>query len=240
MPEDPEGIDWGDLLEVIVGLWEYIVEGMQYRATTFDILDIEDDVQIGWGHIVDKYSLSNKTAKRSLQTSTLALPSPADSVSGQRNSSLPNLIGGPFDWPVEDSDMILRLCSSGGRHSPGHALDPEAVRNLFIALIEIISNAISSMGQDAILGGKSFRYGNLVVLEVINSPHMLTWGQFATVILGLVDFIVDHSHYHSWYFTILVGDARVEIGIGKIAKGIVQYENVTVARRNAIDGGGVD
>ena len=230
MPEDPAGLDWAELQDVIVGLWEYIVEGRRYRTITFDVLNIEGDAQIGWGHIVegDQDSSSNISAKRGLPISTLGLPSSANSISGQRNSSLPNLLGGPLNWPVDDSDMTLRLSSNGGRYAPGSDLDPETVRDLFIVLIEIIQGAITAKGEDAILGGKSFRYGNLVVLEVINSPHMLTWGQLATVVLGLVDFMVDNNHYHSWYFTIYVGNPKVEIGIGKIARGIVQQNNVTI------------
>lgn len=234
MPEDPDGLNWSELQDVIAGLWDYIVTGMRYRAVTFDILDIEDDAQIGWGHIVkwDRNPLSNRTAKRELQNFTPALPSFANSIPGQYNLSLPDLLGEPIDWLVKDSDMTLRIsCRS-------QVLEPEAVRNLFIVLIEIVQNAITAKGQDAILGGTSFRYGRLVVLEVINSPHMLTWGQMATVILGLVDFMVDHNHYHSSFFTVFLGDPKVEIGIGKIARGIVQHNSVTVARRNAVGGGG--
>lgn len=240
MPEDPDGLDWSELQDVIAGLWEYIVSGMRYRAVTFDILDIEDDSQIGWGHIVkwDRGPLSNRTAKRGLQISSLALPSSADSISGQRNSSLPTLLGGPVNWRVKDSNMNLRLSSIGSHRAPGHALDPEAVRNLFTVMIEILQNAIAADGEDAMVGGTSFRYGRLVVLEVINSPHMLTWGQLATVVLGLVDFMVDHDHFHAYFFTVLVGDPETEIGIGKIARGLVQYNNVTVARRDAVNGGG--
>lgn len=240
MPEDPDGLDWSELEDVIAGLWEYIVTGVRYRAVTFDILDIEDDSQIGWGHIVkcDRNSLSNRTAKRGLGIPTLALPSSAISIPNQRNSSLPNLLGTPVDWPVQDSDMTLRFSGSGGHRSIGQALDPEAVRDLFVVIIEIVQNAIAARGQDAILGGSSFRYGRLVVLEVINSPHMLTWGQLATVVLGLVDYMIDHKHCRSYYFTVYVGDPMVEVAIGKIAKGIAQHNNVTVARRNPVDGGG--
>ena len=235
-PEDPDGLDWSELQAVVLGLWEYIVTGRRYRTVTFDVLDTENDAQIGWGHIIkwERDSLSNRTAKRGLQISTAALPSSANSISGQRNSSLPYLLGGSIDWPLDDSDMTLRFSTGGTR---GQALDPEAVRNLFIVLIEITQKTIAAKGDDAILGGKSFRYGRLVVLEVINSPHMLTWIQFAVVLLGLVDFMVDHEHFRSWYFTIFVRE--VEIGIGKIAKGIVPDNNFTVARRNAGDGGGV-
>ena len=234
-PEDPDGLDWSELQAVVLGLWEYIVTGGRYRTVTFDVLDTENDAQIGWGHIIkwEGDSLSNQTAKRGLQISTPALPSSANSISGQRNSSLPYLLGGSINWPLEDSDMTLRFSTGGTR---GQALDPEAVRNLFIVLIEITQKTIAAKGNDALLGGKSFRYGRLVVLEVINSPHMLTWIQFAIVLLGLVDFMVDHEHFRSWYFTIFVRD--MEIGIGKIAKGIVQDNNFTVARRNAGDGGG--
>lgn len=241
MPEDPDGLDWAELQDVISGLWAYIVEGRRYRTTTFDVLDVENDAQIGWGHIVvrEQETPSNGTAKRGLEVPTLALPSSTSSISGPRNSSLPSLFGGTVEWPVKDSDMTLRLSSSGGRHARGQILDPEAVRDLFIVLIEIASSAIADKGEDAILGGKSFRYGDLVVLEVINSPHMLTWGLFATVILGLVDFIVDHDHYHSWYFTIYVGDPKIEIGIGKLARGSVEQSNATVARRNGGEGEGV-
>ena len=239
MPEDPNGMDWAELQHVILGLWEYIVEGRRYRTTSFDVLDVEDDAQIGWGHIVerDQNAPSNGTAKRGLELSTLALSSSTSSISGRRNSSLPNLLGGPIDWPVKDSDMILRLSTSGGRYRPGYAMDPEAVKNLFTALTELASKAIADEGEDAVLGGKSLRYGNVVVLEVINSPYMLTWGLFATVISGLVDYVVDHDHYHSLYFNIRIGNPSVEIAIGKLGKAIVEQSNVTVARRNG--GGGV-
>lgn len=82
MPEDPYGLDWSELQDVIVGLWDYIVTGMRYRAVTFDILDIEDDDQIGWGHIVneDGTSNSNTTTKRDLRIVTPALSSSAPSI----------------------------------------------------------------------------------------------------------------------------------------------------------------
>lgn len=131
--------------------------------------------------------------------------------------------------------MTLRFTSRS--RPPARALDPEAVRNLFIVVIEIAQNAIAAKGEDAPLGGTSFRYGKLVMLEVINFPHMLTWGQFAEVVLGMIDFMVDHDNNHSYYFTVYVGNPKVEIGIGKIGRGLVQQNNVTVARRNA-DGGG--
>lgn len=120
--------------------------------------------------------------------------------------------------------MSLRFSTGSTR---AQALDPEAVRNLLIALIEMAQRVMAAEGEDAILGGRSFRYGRLVVLEVINSPRMLTWIQFATVLLGLVDFMVVHDHFRSWYFTILV--KQVETGIGKVAKGIVPDRNVSVA-----------
>lgn len=242
MPQDPEGLDWSELQDVVAGLWDYIVDGMRYRAVTFDVLDIEDDAQIGWGHIVawERGLLPNRTAKRDLQISTPAPPSSANPTSGQRNSSLPTVVGSPVEWPVEDSDMTLKFTSSGTRRSIGQALDPEAVKNLFVVVIEIIQSAIAAKGEDAILGGTSFRYGRLVVLEVINSPHMLTWGQLALVVLGLVDFMVDHDHNRSYYFTVFVGDPKVEIGIGKVVRGLGQYSNITVARRIAVDGSTAD
>lgn len=237
MPGDPDGLDWSELQDVIAGLWDYIVTGMRYRPVTFDVLDVEDDAQIGWGHIVngDGTSISNTTAKRDARIVTPAPPpSSANLITSQRNSSLLSLLA-PVDWPVEDSDMTLRLSKFRA-----HTLDPEAVRNLFIVLTEIAHNFIAAKGEDAPLGTPSVRYGNLVVLEVINQPHMLTWRQFAEVILGLIEFMIDHDHYKSYYFTIYVGNPKVEIGIGKILRGVVQHNNVTVARRNAVDGGGTD
>lgn len=225
MSEDPDGLDWsaGRYCRTV----DYIVNGMRYRGVTFDVLDIENDAQIGWGHIVKwgRDSLSKRrTAERGLQTSTLALVSPANSISGQRNSSLPKLFSAPTNWPVKDSDMTLRFTSSGSRQTRGQALDPEVVKNLFVVIAEIVQNAIAALGEDAILGGNSFRHGQLVVLEVINSPHMLTWGQLGTVILGLIDFMVDHNHYRSYYFSIYLGDPMVELGIGKIVRGIGQHK----------------
>ena len=237
MPEDQHGLDWSKLLNVVDGLWWYIVEGMRYRTVTFDVLDIDNDTQIGWGHIVTWYSKrdssSNRNARRGLEISSLALLSTANSNSGKRNSSISNLVGKPYDWPIEDTDMTLRLTM---RATP---LNPEAVRMLFIPLIEIVQKTIADRGADAILGGQNFRYGDLVVLEVINSPHMLSWGQFATVIFGLVDFIVNHGHYQACYFTIYLGDPKVEIAIGKVARG-TPHNNITVARRNAVEAGEVD
>lgn len=233
MPEDPYGLDWSELQDVVVGLWDYIVTGMRYRPVTFDVLDIENDAQIGWGHIVneDRSPTSNTTAKRDLQIVTPALPSSANIIPGWRNSSLLS----PTDWPVKDSDMTLRMSSIRA-----HPLDPKEVRNLFIVLTEIVQNAIAARGEDAPLGSAAFRFGNLVVLEVMDSSQRLTWGQLGEVILGLIDFMVDHDHNKSYYFVVFVGNPKVEIGFGTIAKGIVQQDNVTLARRNAIDGGGAD
>ena len=232
MPDDPDGLDWSELQAVIVGLWEYIVTGMRYRAVTFDVLDIEADSQIGWGHIVtlESRSRSVKTAKRGLQLSSLALPSSATSIPSQRNSSLSS------DWHVEDSDMTLRFTPVRNDRGGRQYLDPETVRNLFVVVIEIIQHNIALHGQQAELGDEAFRYGRRVALEVINWPHMLTWGHLAEVVLGLVEFIVDHNHFRTWYFTIFLGEPKVEIAIGKIVNGLVLHNNVTVARRSSVDG----
>ena len=235
MPQDPVGLDWSELQDVIAGLWDYIVIGMRYRPVTFDILNIEDDAQVGWGHIVngDGTSISNTTAKRDVRIVTPALPSSANLITSQRNSSLLSLLA-PLDWPVEDSDMIFRISEFRA-----HALDPEAVRNLFIVLTKIAQEAIAAKGGNAPLGTPSIRYGSRVVLEVINyQPHMLTWRRLAEVILGLIDFMVDHEHNKSCYFIIYVGNPKVEIATGMISRGTGQQSNVTVARRNAADGGG--
>lgn len=234
MPEDPDGLTWSELQNIIAGLWDYIVTGMRYRPVTFDVLDTEDDAQIGWGHIVngERKTISNTTAKRDVRIVAPALPSSANLILSQRNSSLPSPLN-PLDWPVEDSDMTLRISTFRA-----HTLDPEAVRNLFIVLTEIAQRAIAAKGEDAPLGVPSVRYGSRVVLEVINQPHMLTWKQFGEVILGLIDFMVDHNHYKSCFITIYVGNPKVEIGNGKVARGIFQHNNFTVARRNAVDEGG--
>ena len=231
MPDDPYGLDWSELQKVVAGLWEYIVIGMRYRPVTFDVLDTENDAQIGWGHIVngDRTSISNTTAKRDVQIVTPALSSSANIIRGWRNSSLLR----PVDWPVKDSDMTLRLSSLRA-----HPLDPEEVRNLFLVLTEMAQSIIAARGEDAPLDTVTFRFGSLVVLEVIGSPHMLTWGQLGEVFLGLIDFMVDHDHNKSYLFIIFVGNPKVEIGFGTIAKGIVQQNNATLAERDAIDGGG--
>ncbi len=237
MPDDPDGLDWSELQTVIAGLWEYIVTGMRYRTVTFDVLDIEADAQIGWGHIVklERDSRSDRTAKRGLQLSSLALPSSATPITSQRNSSLSTLLNSS-DWQVEETDMTLRFSAIHTDRGGRQVLDPETVRNLLAVVIEIIQNNIAVHGEQAGLGDRTFRYGRLVVLEVINSPYMLSWGLFATVVLGLVEFIVDHNHFRTWYFTIFVGEPMVEIGIGKIVNGVVRHDNVTVARRSSVDG----
>ena len=239
MPGDPAGLDWSELHVVVAGLWEYIVTGMRYRTVTFDVLDIENDAQIGWGHIVkrEEDSLSNRVAKRALQLSSLAPPS---TISSQRNSSLSNTLRITIDWPVEDSDMILRFTPIRSDRGGRQLLDPDAVKNLLTVVIEIIQNEMATRGQEAEVGGLSFRYGRPIMLEVINWPHMLTLVQLASVVLGLVDFIVEHEHYRSWYFTIFVHDPKVEIGFGKIMRGNFQHDNVTVARRSSVDGDGAD
>ena len=229
---DPEGLAWWELQDVITGLWAYIVTGMRYRAVSFVILDTgDDDFQIGWGHIV-KWggpSLSKRTAKRELQITTPALPSSANSIPKQNNSSLPEYLGGPIDWPVEDTDLTLRFCPRGT------GLGEEALRNLFIVIVEIVQNAIMVKGEHALLGSSSFRYGRLVVLEVINHPYMLTWGHLAYVVLGLIDYMLDHHNDRANYFTIYQGDPKKELAIGKVCRGRLQQDNVTVARRNTAD-----
>ena len=227
--QDPEGLEWSELQDVITGLWAYIVTGMRYRTLSFDVLDIEDNFQIGWGHIIKWEGASlSKNAKRELQITTPALPSPANSISKQYNLSLPEYGGGPTDWPIEDSDLTLRFCIRG----PG--LDEEAVRNLFFVVTEIVQNAIITKGEDALLGS-TFYSGRAVVLEVINHPYMLTWGHLAYVVLGLIDFMIDHYNYRTNYFTIYQGDPMVEIAIGKVSRGRSQHENVTLARRDTAD-----
>ena len=229
--QDPEGLQWSELQDVITGLWAYIVTGMRYRALSFDILDIEDDFQIGYGHIIkwDGASLSKRIARRELQITSPALPSSANSTPERNNSSLAQHLVGARDWPIEDSDLILRIVSRGP------ALDEEALRNLFSGVIKIIQNAITAKGKDAFLGGTNFHYGRLVMLEVINDPFMLTWEQLGYVVLGLIDYMIDHHNDRAIYFTIFQGDPKVEFAIGQVTKGFYPHDNVTVARRNTAD-----
>lgn len=234
MPEDPHGLDWSELQDVVVGLWKYIVTGMRYRPVTFDILNIEDDTQKGWGHIAERASLSNTTAKRSLQLSSLTLPSSANAISDQRNSSLPMSHHSWINWPVENSDMTLRFTVP----RRWAFLDPEATRNLFLVVIEMIQDAIAAKGQEAFLDGHSIQYGELVVLEFFYWPRTLTWEHLATTVLGLIDFIVDDDHYRSWSFLILVQETNVKIASGEIYTARNQGENLTIAKRNSGYGDG--
>ena len=212
MPDDPDGLDWSQLQTIVNGLWEYIVTGMRYRTVSFDILNIEDDTQIAWGQLVkwESGSLSDRTAKRGVQLSSLRLPSSGDLDSGQGNSSL---LGTPIFWPVKDTDMTLRFSTFG---SGPQALDRTAVRDLFVDLTKNIDNEIAAHGVEALLNTEVFYYGRPVMLEVMNWRHMLTWGRLAAVILGLIDFMVDHEHYRSWYFAIFIQNPKVEIALGII------------------------
>ena len=229
--QDPEGLQWSELQDVVTGLWAYIVTGMRYRALSFDILDIEDDFQIGYGHILkwDGASLSKRAAKRELQITSPALPSSTNSIPEQYNSSLLEHLGGARDWPIEDSDLVLRIVSRGPY------FDEEALRNLFLGVIKIVQSAITAKGEDALLGSSSFHSGRLVMLEVINEPFMLTWEQLGYVVLGLIDYMIDHHNDQAIYFTIFQGDPKVEFAIGRVMRGPFPHDNVTVARRNTAD-----
>ena len=159
MPGDLYGLNWSKLNAVFAGLSEYIVTGMRYRTVTFDILDVIDDAQIGWGRMVvwGRESVSNKVAKRGLPLFSPALPF-INPIPGQRNSSVPNLSKTSTDWPIDDSDLSLRFTAiRDGRES----LDPELVKNLFVVVIEIIQHNIAdpNKGQGAPVGDATFRYG---------------------------------------------------------------------------------
>ena len=229
--QDPEGLQWSELRDVVTGLWAYIVTRNRYRALSFEILDVEDDFQIGYGHVLrwDGASPSKRTAKRELQITSPALPSSANSIPEQHNSSLPEHLVGAKDWPIEDSNLFLRITPRGPY------LDEEALRNLFLGVIKIVQTAITAKGADALLGSSSFHSGRLVMLEVINEPFMLTWEQLAYVVLGLVDYMIDHHNNRAIYFTIFQGDPQVEFAIGQVIKGPFPQDNVTFARRNTAD-----
>ena len=229
--QDPEGLQWSELQDVITGLWAYIVTGMRYRALSFDILDIEDDFQIGYGHILkwDGASLLKRLSKRELQITSPALPSSANSIPERYNSSLAQHLVGARDWPIEDSDLILRM------NPRGPLLDEEALRNLFLGVVKIVQDAITAKGGDALLGSSNFHSGRSVMLEVINDPFMLTWEQLAHVILGLIDYMIDHHNNRAIYFTIFQGDPKLEFAIGSVMRGPLPPDNVTVARRNTVD-----
>ena len=229
--QDPEGLQWSELQDVVTGLWAYIVAGMRYRALSFDILDMEDDFQIGSGHVIkwDGPSPPKRSAKRELQVTSPALPSSANSIPEQYNSSLAEQLGRPRDWPIEDSDLTLKIVTRGP------ALDEEALRNLFLGAIKTVQDAITAKGKDALLGSSDFHSGRLVMLEVINEPFMLTWEQLGYVVLGLIDYMIDHRHNRANYFTIFQGDPKVEFAIGKVTKGFYLHDNVTVAKRNTAD-----
>lgn len=244
MPDDPGGLNCSELRTIVAGLWEYIITRKRYRAVTFDILDVQYDAQIGWGHIVKRETdlLSNRIAKRSLQLTSLVLPSSTNSTAGQRNSSLPSPIGAGFNWPIEDSDMTLRFSYVRTVHGGRQSLDRQAVKDLFVAVIEIIQDAIATHGQRGRLRGKTFKYGREVMLEIIDWELVLTWEQVAVAVVGLVDYIVDHDNYYGWYFSIYQ-DSMGEIGIGQIENGerILGHDNnnnATVARRESEDGEG--
>ena len=245
MPDDPDGLDWSQLQTIVDGLWEYIVTGMRYRTVSFDVLNVEDDAQIAWGQLVkwETGSLSDRIAKRGVQLSSLTLASSGDLNSGQRSSSLPTALGTSTNWPVKDTDMTLRFNILG---KGPQRLDREAVVNLFVDVIKFIDNQITTHGEEALLNADAFTYGGAIVLEVINWIHVLAWGHLATAVLGLIDFMVDHSHSRSWYFSIFVQDPKLEIAIGsikkreegRVAKGLVLHNNVTVARRSFVNGVG--
>ena len=236
MPDDPDGLDWSQLQTVVAGLWEYIVTGMRYRTVSFDILNVEDDSQMAWGQLVkwELGSLSDQTTKRGVQLSSLRLPSSGGLDSGQHSSNLSNPLGRPIDWPVKDTDMTLRFYPLG---SGSQDLDQKAVRDLFIDLIKKIDNEIATHGVGAMMNAEVLKnYGRPIELEVMGWRHMLTWGHLATVVLGLVDFMVDHEHYRAWSFTIFHQNPKVEIGLGVISKNDLGFHNnnnfnVTVARR---------
>ena len=226
--QDPEGLQWSELQDVLTGLWAYIVTGMRYRALSFEILDIEDDFQIGYGHIIkrDGASLSKRIAKREPQITSPALPSSANSIPERYNSSLAQHLVGAKDWPIEDSDLTLKIVTRGP------ALDREALRNLFLGVTKTVQNAITAKGKDALLGSSSFHFGRLLMLEVINDPFMLTWEELGYVVLGLIDYMIDYHNNRENYFTIFQGNPKVEVAIGKVTRGLYQQNNVTVARRN--------
>ena len=237
MPDDPDGLDWSQMQAVVAGLWKYMVTGMRYHTVTLDILDVDDDVQIGWGHVVkwEGDSLSDRIAKRGvqltslvppLQLTSLVPPSSADLMSGQRNSSLLAPLNSPIDWQVKDTDMTLRFTPMGKGPQP---LNPKEVRSLLAAAIEILQKQIATHGAKGLPTTKVFRHGKQPMLEIISRSQLLTWGELATVVLGLVEFIVDRNRYRAWYFTIYIQDAKVEIGIGQVEKGYLPNNNVTVA-----------
>ena len=249
VPNDPNGLDWSQLQIIVYGLWDYIITGMRYRTATFDVLDVEADAQIGWGHIVKQQarcalSVDNvKKKKRGLQLPSPALPfSPSSeaSISNQHNSSMSTIpLTRPTYWPIEDSDLALQFTYPGGDQKPRKdALDPEAVRNLFLVAIEIIQDGIKTKGADAPLGGPGFSYnGQGVTLKVANWPHMVTWGQLATAVLGLIDFVVDHNHYYGRYFSLYTQKPKKELAIGSLLKGNTLLDsNVTMVRRYSVDG----
>lgn len=245
MPDDPDGLDWSQLQIVVYGLWDYIITGMRYRTATFDVLDVEADAQIGWGHIVEQArgSLSIDTVKkRGLQFLSPALPSSPSSeasISNQHNSSMSTTpLARPIYWPIDDSDLALQFTFPGGGQRPRkEPLDPEAVRNLFLVVIEMSQDAIKTKGVDAPLGGPGFSYnGKGISLKVVNWPHMVTWGQLATAVLGLIDFIVDHDHYYCRYFSLYTQEPKVELAIGSLLKENTLDNNVTIARRYSVDG----
>ena len=234
---DPYELDWYELSVIASGLWDYIVTGRRYRTVTFDVLDIENDAQIGWGHIVTlgRDSLLNKTSKRGLQDSSLALLS-ENSIPNQHNSSLTPLVGS-VRWPIKDSDLILQFATINTDKGGRQFLEPEAVKDLFLAVIEIVQHNIEIKGEGTPLGFRSFRHGRSVMFEIINWPRMLNWEQFGDVVLGVIDFIIDHVHYRTYTFSVFI--KKNEIAIGKICHGLLEDNNVTIARRDSVSGGRV-
>ena len=246
MANDPHGLDWSQIQTVVYGLWDYIITGMRYRTATFDVLDVEADAQIGWGHIAEQASNSLPTdtvRKRNLQLLSPTLPpspSSEDSTSIQPNSNIttPPLTV-PIYWPIADSNFALQFTYPGNQ---GHAarkepLDPDAVRHVLLVAVEMCKDAIRTKGEDALLGGPGFGYiRDGVSLRVVNWPRMVTWGQLAETVVGLIDYIVDHDNYYCYHFSLYTQRPKREIGIGSLLKANTFDSNVTVARRGSVDG----
>lgn len=234
----PNGLLWSTLQDIVTGLWLYIIQGRRFRKAQFWVLGEAADFVIGYGVIKQQRRLATVIAKREVEkfswsdssslapggiinSSLLDSRFPNSTSANPSGFSLPSLPAGPWRFRIPNTEMTL--CISP--RSPGFQL--AVIEDLLNGANNRIHDQIELHGGSASIPGIDFRqrdHNSGWALEVINSRSRsdgLTWDQLADIVIGLAWFIVDGKHYRAFYFTVLYGEALVEIGFGRIMMSLV-------------------
>lgn len=233
----PSGPSWKTLETIVYGLSLYMVQGNRPRAVKFRFLIPPNNLELGYGVIKQSHAFSSRTIARDLPL-RLRPKDPSGSGSDLTNtsllnsntshpsvflSSIPKPLTVPRHFHIPHTDMNLRVIAKR------QFISPVTMRALLNAAYARTVDQITVHGRNTPVTRGSFLYrddSSRLFLEVTNSrlpSDKMTWGQVATAVQGLSQFMSDSGEYRACFFSVYKGEPVVEIGFGQIDEGLVTF-----------------